>query len=49
MSHAFIRGRAGHLPEARIIFDKFHVVWHASTTVDKMRRIEQRTDGSLKA
>jgi transposase len=48
MSPAFIKGCAEHLPNARITFDKFHVVWHASTAVDKMRRIEQRTDKSLK-
>jgi transposase len=48
MSPAFIKGCAEHLPEARITFDKFHVVWHAGTAVDKMRRIEQRTDRSLK-
>jgi transposase len=48
MSPAFIRGCAEHLPNARVTFDKFHVVGHASTTVDKMRRIEQRTDKSLK-
>jgi transposase len=48
MSPAFIKGCGEHLPNARITFDKFHVVWHASTAVDKMRRIEQRTDSSLK-
>jgi len=48
MSPAFIKGCAEHLPNARITFDKFHVVWHASTAVDRMRRIEQRTDRSLK-
>jgi transposase len=48
MSPAFIKGCAEYLPNARITFDKFHVVWHASTAVDKMRRIEQRTDRSLK-
>lgn len=48
MSPAFIKGCAEHLPQARITFDKFHVVAHASTAVDKMRRIEQRTDRSLK-
>jgi transposase len=48
MSPAFIKGCAEHLPNARITFDKFHVVWHASTAVDRMRRIEQRTDKSLK-
>lgn len=26
----------------------FHVIWHARSAVDKMRRIEQRTDKSLK-
>ena len=48
MSPAFIRGCAEHLPRARITFDKFHVIWHASTAVDKTRRIEQRTERSLK-
>ena len=35
-------------PTAKITFDKFHVVWHANAAVDKMRRIEQRADKSLK-
>jgi len=48
MSPAFIKGCAEHLPNAHITFDKFHVIWHAGTAVDKMRRIEQRTDKSLK-
>ena len=48
MSPAFIKGVSQELPNARITFDKFHVIWHASTAVDKMRRIEQRTDKSLK-
>ncbi len=48
MSPAFIKGVTENLPNARITFDKFHVIWHASTAVDKMRRIEQRTDKSLK-
>lgn len=48
MSPAFIKGCTEHLPNARITFDKFHVVWHANAAVDKMRRIEQRTDKSLK-
>jgi transposase len=48
MSPAFIKGCAEHLSDARITFDKFHVVWHANAAVDKMRRIEQRTDKSLK-
>jgi transposase len=48
MSPAFIKGCGEHLPEARITFDKFHVVWHANAAVDKMRRIEQKADKSLK-
>jgi transposase len=48
MSPAFIKGVTQHLPNARITFDKFHVVAHASTAVDKTRRIEQKTDPSLK-
>lgn len=48
MSPAFIKGVTRHLPNARITFDKFHVIAHASTAVDKTRRIEQKTDPSLK-
>lgn len=48
MSPAFIKGCTDELPNARITFDKFHVVWHANAAVDKMRRLEQRTDKSLK-
>jgi len=48
MSPAFIKGCAEELPNARITFDKFHVVWHANAAVDKMRRIEQRSNKSLK-
>lgn len=48
MSPAFIKGVSGELPNAQITFDKFHVVGHANAAVDKTRRIEQRTDKSLK-
>ena len=48
MSPAFIKGVSEALPNARITCDKFHVVMHANAAVDKMRRIEQRTDKSLK-
>ena len=48
MSPAFIKGCTEELPNARITFDKFHVIGHANAAVDKMRRIEQRTDKSLK-
>jgi transposase len=48
MSPAFIKGVTEHLPNARITFDKFHVIAHASQAVDRMRRMEQRTDPALK-
>jgi transposase len=48
MSPAFIKGVTDQLPNARITFDKFHVIAHASQAVDKMRRVEQRTDPTLK-
>lgn len=48
MSPAFIKGVAEHLPNARTTFDKFHVIAHASTAVDQTRRLEQKTDPSLK-
>jgi transposase len=48
MSPAFIKGVSQHLPNARIIFDKFHVVAQASIALDKIRRLEQKTDPDLK-
>lgn len=48
MSPAFIKGCTEQLPNARITFDEFHVIWHANAAVDKTRRVEQRTDKSLK-
>ena len=48
MSPAFIKGVTDNLPNARITFDKFHVIAHASTAVDKMRRAEQKADPDLK-
>lgn len=45
---AFIRGVTDHLPNAQITFDKFHVISHASTAIDEMRRSEQKLDPSLK-
>lgn len=48
MSPAFIKGVNNSLPNARITFDKFHVIAHASAAVDRTRRIEQKTDPSLK-
>jgi transposase len=48
MSPAFIKGCGEAFPNASITFDKFHVIWHANFALDKMRRIEQRADRSLK-
>ena len=48
MSKAFIKGVTENLPKARITFDKFHVIAHASKAVDDTRRSEQKTDPSLK-
>jgi len=48
MSPAFVKGVTEQLPNARITFDKFHVIAHASAAVDRMRRLEQRTDPALK-
>jgi transposase len=48
MSPAYIRGVTDHLPNARITFDKFHVIAHASAAVDKTRRAEQKVDPTLK-
>ncbi len=48
MSPAFIKGCTQYLPEARITFDKFHVIAHASQALDQTRRIEQKTTPGLK-
>ena len=48
MSPAFIKGVSKELPNTRITFDKFHVIWRASAAVNKRRRIERHTDKSLK-
>lgn len=37
-----------HLPHARRIIDKFHVVKHANEAVDKVRKAEGRENGLLK-
>ena len=48
MSPAFIKGVGECLPNAQITFDKFHVIAHASTAVDKTRRMEQKNHPDLK-
>lgn len=44
--HDTLSKRYRHLK--RITYEKFHVVWHAGAAVGKMRRIEQRSDRSLR-
>lgn len=48
MSPAFIKGCADSLTKARITFDKFHVIAHASKALDETRRLEQKTTPGLK-
>ncbi|BDC45100.1 hypothetical protein PTKU15_83970 [Paraburkholderia terrae] len=48
MSPAFIKGVNQHLPDARLTFDKFHVVAHASKALDTVRRQQQKVDPELK-
>jgi transposase len=45
---AFISGVEDQFPNAQITYDKFHVIAHASEAIDKMRRLEQKADPSLK-
>lgn len=48
MSPSYIRGVTDHLPNARITFDKFHVIAQASLALDRTRRAEQKSDPALK-
>ena len=48
MSPAFIKSVNEHLPEARVTFDKFHDVAHASKALDAVRRQQQKLDPQLK-
>jgi hypothetical protein len=43
-----LKGVQEHLPDARVTFDKFHVVAHASKVLDGVRREQQRSDPALK-
>lgn len=45
---AWIRRIREHLPHARRIVDKFHVVKHTSEAVDKVRKTEGRSNPLLK-
>lgn len=48
MSPAFISGIREYFPEARITFDKFHVIKMMSEALDEVRRKEQQTFTELK-
>lgn len=48
MSPAYIKGVVEHLPNARLTFDKFHVVAHASKALDTVRRQQQKVAPELK-
>ena len=48
MSPAYIKGVNDSFPEARITFDKFHVVKQMNEAVDEVRRKEQKYNQNLK-
>jgi transposase len=48
MSPAFIKGVKKHLPEAKITFDKFHIMKILNKAVDKVRKQELATNPILK-
>jgi len=48
MSPAFIRGVTKFLPQAKITFDKFHIMKIINTAVDQVRREEALTQSELK-
>jgi transposase len=47
MSPAFIKGVTGHLPNASITFDKFHVTKMVNEAVDEVRRLERKDHPEL--
>jgi transposase len=48
MSPAFVKGVGEKLPEAKITFDRFHVMKVLTNAVDDVRRAERKTDPALK-
>ena len=48
MSPAFIKGVKENLPEAKITFDKFHILKIINEAVDEVRRVEARDNRLLK-
>ena len=47
MSPAFISGAKEYFPDAKVVFDKFHVVKMANDTIDKVRRKEHEKNKEL--
>jgi len=48
MSPAFIAGCMKHLPEASVIFDRFHVVKEVNKAMDELRKLERKGNELLK-
>ena len=48
MSPAFIKGVRENLPEAEVTFDRFHLMKTLNDAVDRVRRLEVKTDPNLK-
>jgi transposase len=47
MSLGFQKGIREHLPNARRIVDKFHMIKHANEAVDAVRKMEGRGEHAL--
>jgi transposase len=48
MSPAFINGIINHLPESKIVFDKFHLIKLLNEALDEVRRLERKGNELLK-
>lgn len=48
MSAAYRKGVSEHLPEARMVFDRFHVMQLAGNAVDEVRKQLQREGADVK-
>jgi transposase len=48
MGPAYVKGATEHFPDARIVFDKFHVMVLAGKALDEVRRELQREGADLK-
>ena len=48
MSPAYVKGASQYFPQARIVFDKFHVMVLAGKALEEVRREFQREGADLK-